>query len=57
MLQGQREQWRQFFANLESFIALEEPWTLVLSDPLSNTFVAPCTEDLADDPRLSMQVS
>ena len=56
-MQGQRSQWQQFFASLEEFIALEKPWTLVLSDPLANTFVAPCTEDLADDPRLRMEVS
>ena len=56
VLQDQRQQWQQFFAALESFITLDTPWTLVLTDPLANTFVAPCTEDLADDPRLTMQV-
>ena len=55
MLQAQRSQWRQFFASLDACIALDRPWTLVLADPLANTFVAPVGEKLEDDPRLTME--
>ena len=56
ILQAQRSQWRQFFASLDSCIALERLWTLVLADPLANTFIAPVGEKLEDDPRLTMEV-
>lgn len=50
----QRSQWESFLESLDACKRLEHPWTLELSDPLSNSFIAPCTDDVADDKRLTM---
>lgn len=50
-----RSLYTNFFARLQAFANLEEPWTLVIRDPLANSFVAPLTADMADDSRLSVE--
>lgn len=50
-----RQLYTQFFARLQAFANLEEPWTLVIKDPLANSFVAPLTADMANDARLSVE--
>lgn len=50
-----RSTWGPFFAKLEDCMKLNQSWTLKLQDPLSNSFVAPCTEDPDSDPRLSVE--
>ena len=51
-LQVERSKWVAFLDSLESCRQLQHPWTLILTDPLANSFVAPCTEELKADPRL-----
>ncbi|KAL3137445.1 hypothetical protein ABBQ32_006965 [Trebouxia sp. C0010 RCD-2024] len=50
-----RSTWGAFFQKLEDCMALKQSWTLKLTDPLSNSFVAPCTENPESDPRLTVQ--
>lgn len=33
-------------------LSLEEPWTLIIEDPLANSFVAPTTDVLEEDHQL-----
>ena len=54
-LPSQRNEWAAFFAQLTDYQALNEPWTLILQDPLANSFISPITEDLAADPRLTLE--
>lgn len=37
----ERAEWAGFLASLKAFAALEQPWTLELTDPLDSSFVAP----------------
>lgn len=50
-----RRLYSDFFKRLNCFANLEQPWTLVIRDPLANSFVAPLTADMADDVRLSVE--
>ena len=50
-----RSTWGAFFAKLDDCMQLKQPWTLQITDPLSNSFVAPCMEDPESDPRLSTE--
>ncbi|GAQ90149.1 hypothetical protein KFL_006060030 [Klebsormidium nitens] len=50
--QVQRSAWQTFEARLRGLLALERPWTLILEDPLANSFIAPATDDPANDPQL-----
>jgi C4-type Zn-finger protein len=50
----QRKTWRTFFAELDALAALERPWTLMLRDPLANSFVSSVTEDPRKDPRMQV---
>lgn len=36
-----RSTWKDFFREMDKAIAGEMPWTLVLKDPLANSFIAP----------------
>lgn len=47
--QVRRSAWQQFEAKLRGLLALERPWTLILEDPLANSFIAPATDDPAND--------
>eukprot|EP00884_Botryococcus_braunii_P018349 jgi/Botrbrau1/5198/Bobra.0172s0066.1 len=53
-----REKWRTFFERMDSFKAVREPWTLVLEDPLANSYISAVSAD--DDPisdtRLTVEV-
>lgn len=43
--------WRDFFERMDAAIEGRIPWTLVIRDPLANSFIAPRSEDaLADEP-------
>ena len=48
-----RSNWGAFFQKLEDCMALKQSWTLKLQDPLSNSFIAPCTDSPETDPRLT----
>lgn len=50
-----RSTWGAFFAKLDDCMQLKQAWTLKITDPLSNSFVAPCGEDPELDPRLSIE--
>ena len=50
-----RSAWQRFFARLEGCAALETPWTLVLQDPLANSFVSSVVDDPRSDPRMSIE--
>ena len=50
----QRKTWQTFFAELDALAALERPWTLVLRDPLANSFVSSVVEDPRKDPRMQV---
>lgn len=39
--EAEAAEWRDFVAQLKAFAALEKPWTLELTDPLSASHVAP----------------
>ncbi|MCJ1461843.1 hypothetical protein MMC07_000442 [Pseudocyphellaria aurata] len=51
----QRSKWTAFLDSLEACRQLDTPWTLILSDPLANSFVAPCGDDLESDTRLTIE--
>lgn len=51
----QRSKWTAFLDSLEACRQLDNPWTLILSDPLANSFVAPCSDDLEPDSRLKIE--
>lgn len=40
-----RSSWRDFFQQMDRAMAGEIPWTLIVRDPLANSFIAPRTED------------
>ena len=50
-----RAAWQTFFAKLEACAALEAPWTLVLQDPLANSFVSSVVDDPRADPRMVIE--
>jgi len=50
-----RAAWQAFFAKLEACAALEAPWTLVLQDPLANSFVSSVVDDPRADPRMVIE--
>jgi C4-type Zn-finger protein len=54
----QRQKWKTFFARLDDFAALREPWTLILEDPLANSFISAVSADAdpLEDPRLVLEV-
>lgn len=50
-----RSNWGAFFQKLEDCMALKQSWTLKIQDPLSNSFIAPCTDSPDTDPRLTTE--
>ena len=52
--EDQRKTWKSFFAELDTCKALERPWTLVIRDPLANSFVSSACEDPRKDPRMEV---
>ncbi|CAL8462641.1 g2174 [Coccomyxa elongata] len=52
--EDQRRTWRSFFAELDACKALEHPWTLIIRDPLANSFVSSACEDPRRDLRMEV---
>lgn len=50
-----RETIKKFSEKLDSFSELRQPWTLVLKDPLANSYIAPLCEDSSMDDRLTVE--
>lgn len=50
--ENRKGKWQDFSRRLKKLLSLEEPWTLILDDALANSFVAPVTDDIKDDPQL-----
>ncbi|KAK9817693.1 hypothetical protein WJX72_000744 [[Myrmecia] bisecta] len=48
-----RSHWGAFFQGMDDCMALRRNWTLVIKDPLANSFIAPSTSDPELDPRLA----
>lgn len=46
-----------FFVCCLQLLSMEQPWTLVLDDPLANSFIAPATDDINDDHQLICKCS
>ncbi|PHH73856.1 hypothetical protein CDD80_3529 [Ophiocordyceps camponoti-rufipedis] len=47
-----KQNWSSFFATLDAAIAGETPFTLILTDPLSASFIQPLAEPPSEDARL-----
>ncbi|CAH9141254.1 unnamed protein product [Cuscuta epithymum] len=55
-LDGDRKsKWLDFTERLRKLLNLETHWTLIIDDALSNSFVAPVTDDLRDDKQLTFE--
>ncbi|KAG0475667.1 hypothetical protein HPP92_015353 [Vanilla planifolia] len=50
-----KTKWQHFKSQLKKLLDLEEPWTLVLDDALSSSFVAPVTDAMEDDKQLIVE--
>ena len=51
-----RGTWTDFFAQMDKAISLEMTWTLILKDPLANSFIAPSSEETElNDPLLEIR--
>lgn len=55
-MEDQKKTWKTFFAELEACKSLEHPWTLVLRDPLANSFISSVGEDPRQDPRMQVGI-
>ncbi|GMH38203.1 hypothetical protein BSKO_06087 [Bryopsis sp. KO-2023] len=53
--QTTRGTFADFIKKIDQCVALEFPWTLILSDPLANSFIAPIDEDFSLDERLKFE--
>ncbi|KAK9716487.1 hypothetical protein RND81_06G236700 [Saponaria officinalis] len=53
--EGRKEKWQDFSRRMNKLLEVKEPWTLILDDALSNSFVAPITEDIKDDSQLTSE--
>ncbi|KAH7424113.1 hypothetical protein KP509_12G090400 [Ceratopteris richardii] len=47
-----KERWKDFQLKMEKLLRVEQPWTLILEDPLANSFIAPITDTFEDDSQL-----
>lgn len=52
---NEKEKFEQLFSALEKLLECTQPWTLILKDPLSNSFILPLTERMEDDSQLSSE--
>eukprot|EP00249_Psilotum_nudum_P018275 c26725_g2_i1 orf=300-1175(-) len=52
---GTRKRWQEFDMRLNKLRGVHQPWTLVLDDPLGNSFIAPATEFTEDDAQLKFE--
>ncbi|GMH09459.1 hypothetical protein Nepgr_011300 [Nepenthes gracilis] len=55
--EAKKSKWQEFRSRLTQLLSLEEPWTLIIDDPLANSFVAPVTDSLKDDQQLAFEDS
>ncbi|CAI9270987.1 unnamed protein product [Lactuca saligna] len=53
--EGRKDKWQDFRARLIKLLSLEEPWTLIMDDALSNSFIAPASDDIKDDHQLTIE--
>ncbi|GER57387.1 ZPR1 zinc-finger domain protein [Striga asiatica] len=49
---SRKSKWKDFRSKLDKLKNLDDPWTLVIDDALSNSFVAPATDEIKDDTQL-----
>ncbi|OAY84047.1 zinc finger protein ZPR1 homolog [Ananas comosus] len=47
-----RLKWEDFKLRLTKLLSLEEPWTLIIDDPLAGSFISPATDAIEDDTQL-----
>jgi hypothetical protein len=47
--QVRRATWQDFDSRLRGLLALNQEWTMILEDPLANSFIAPATDNPEDD--------
>ncbi|GER40999.1 ZPR1 zinc-finger domain protein [Striga asiatica] len=52
---SRKSKWKDFRAKLDKLKNLEDPWTLVIDDALSNSFIAPATDEIKDDTQLTFE--
>ncbi|KAH7424111.1 hypothetical protein KP509_12G090400 [Ceratopteris richardii] len=50
-----KERWKDFQLKMEKLLRVEQPWTLILEDPLANSFIAPITDTFEDDSQLHIE--
>ncbi|XP_042444381.1 zinc finger protein ZPR1-like [Zingiber officinale] len=50
-----RNKWQDFKSRLSMLLSLEKPWTLIVDDALSSSFVSFVTDSLEDDKQLSVE--
>ncbi|GAB4834311.1 hypothetical protein Ancab_032563 [Ancistrocladus abbreviatus] len=53
--EAKKHKWQEFRERLNKLLSLEEPWTLIIDDPLANSFIAPATDDIKDDHQLTFE--
>ncbi|GKV45467.1 hypothetical protein SLEP1_g52542 [Rubroshorea leprosula] len=53
--ENKRKKWTDFKERLNKILGMEQPWTLILDDALSNSFIAPATDDIKDDHQLMFE--
>ncbi|GAB2224578.1 hypothetical protein Drorol1_Dr00005340 [Drosera rotundifolia] len=53
--EAKKSKWLEFRSRLNKLLALEESWSLIIDDPLANSFVAPVTDDIKDDKQLTFE--
>ncbi|KAK1319716.1 hypothetical protein QJS10_CPB04g01917 [Acorus calamus] len=49
---SKRKRWDDFKSALSKILSVDEPWTLIIDDALSNSFISPVTESIEDDHQL-----
>lgn len=52
---GGKQKWQDFETKTKKLLEVEEPWTLILDDPLANSFIAPITDIFEDDQQLQSE--
>ncbi|KAH6885864.1 ZPR1 zinc-finger domain-containing protein [Thelonectria olida] len=52
---NEKTQWDAFFAGLDSAIAGEKPFTIILTDPFASSFVQPLVDPPAPDPSIKRE--
>ncbi|CAA3017111.1 zinc finger ZPR1-like isoform X1 [Olea europaea subsp. europaea] len=50
-----KSKWKEFRVRIDKLRSLEEPWTLIIDDALSNSFISPATDDIKDDNQLTLE--